>query len=95
MSQYELMMVMDPEIDDDQVEGMQERVRTFVAERDGQLTGEDHWGRRKLAFRIGKFSEGNYFVAQLELEPAPAKELEGTLNMAENVLRYLLVLRKR
>ena len=95
MSQYELMMVVDPEVDDGQVEDLKERVRTFVAERDGQLTGEDHWGRRKLAFRIGKFIEGNYFVAQLELEPAPAKELEGTLNMAEDVLRHLLVLRKR
>ena len=95
MSQYELMMVMDPEVDEDQVEGVKERVRTFVAERGGQLTGEDHWGKRKLAFRIGKFSEGNYFVAQLDLEPAPAKELEGTLNMAEDVLRHLLVLRKR
>jgi len=89
------MLLVNPETDDDQVEGIKERIRAFVAERGGHLTGEDDWGRRKLAYRIGKFTESKYLVAQLDLEPAPAKELEGTLNMMEDLLRHMLILRER
>ena len=94
MRHYELMLVVNPEVDDEQVESLKERVKSFVADRGGEITQEDHWGRRKLAYKIGKFSEGNYIVSQLNLEPAPAKELESTLNMSEDLIRHLLVLQE-
>ena len=94
MRSYEMMLVINPEADDDQVEGVKDRVKQFVTDRGGEFTAEDHWGRRKLAYRIGKFTEGNYFLAQLNLDPAPAKELEGTLNMSEEIIRHLLILQE-
>lgn len=91
MRQYELMMVLRPDADDEQVESVVERVKQFVTERGGEVGDEQHWGRRKLAYHIDKFSEGNYYLAQLQMEAAPAKELEGTLKFAEDVIRHLLV----
>ena len=93
-SSYELMLVISPEATDEQVEGIQSRVKAFVTERGGEYTKEDHWGRRKLAYHIGKFAEGNYYLAYFDLAPASAKELEGTLNLMENVIRHLLVLQE-
>lgn len=90
-SSYELVLVLSPEAADDQVESLKDRVKAFVADRGGEFTKEDHWGRRKLAYRIGKFTEGNYYLANFNLDPASAKELEGTLNLVENVIRHLLV----
>ena len=95
MRHYELMMVVNPDVDDEGVEALKERVRRFVTDNGGQLTSEDHWGKRKLAYRIGSHIEGNYFLAQLDLEPAPAKALEGNLNMAEDVIRHMLVLHEQ
>ena len=91
MRSYELMVLINPEIDDEAVEGLKERVRRFVADNAGEWNDEDHWGRRKLAYRIGKFTEANYFLVKLNLDAAPAKALEGTLNASENILRHLLV----
>ena len=92
LRQYELMLIINPEIDDESVEGLKSRIKEFVSGQGGEFGDEDHWGKRKLAYKIGRFSEGNYLVSQLNLEPTSAKELERTLNFSEEVIRYLLVL---
>ena len=91
MRHYELMLVLNPEADDEQLENFKGRVRTFVADRGGEIASEEEWGRRQMAYQVGKYKEGNYLLAHLSLEPAPAKELERILNMLEDVIRHLLV----
>ena len=89
---YELAVIINPETGDEQAEALKSQVRTLVTDGGGEITGEDDWGRRKLAYPIGKHSEGNYFLTRFSLDAVPAKQLEGTLNLAEDVIRYLLVL---
>ena len=91
MRPYELMLVLSPEADDQRVEGFKTRMRTFITDRGGEVNSEDLWGKRKLAYRIGRFSEGNYFLTRFHLDPAPVKELENFLNVSEDVIRHLLV----
>lgn len=90
-SSYELVLVISPEVAEEQVEALKARVKAFVADRGGEFIKEDHWGRRKLAYRMSKFTEGNYYLAYFNLDPASAKELESTLNLVEDVIRHLLV----
>ena len=91
MRNYELMLVMDPETDDDRVGAVMDRVRRVIGDQGGEVVREENWGRQKLAFKIGRFTEANYHLAQLHIEPTAAKALENSLNLAEDVMRHMLV----
>ena len=91
LRQYELMMMLDPEVDEDRVSAIVERVKSFVSERGGEFAEGNHWGKRKLAYKIGSLTEANYLLANLEMDPEPAKELEGTLKMTEEIVRHMLL----
>jgi len=89
--EYELVMVISPEVPDESVPATMDRVQQFIQERGGQVTKVDPWGRRRLAYRIRRHSEGNYVVAQFSLDPKAVRALEGNLELAEDVLRHLVV----
>ena len=91
MREYELVMVISPEVPDESVPATMDRVQQFIQERGGQVTKVDPWGRRRLAYRIRRHSEGNYVVAQFSLDPKAVRALEGNLELAEDVLRHLVV----
>lgn len=90
MRQYELMIMLDPAADEDRVSAIVSRVKNFVSERGGEFVEGNHWGKRKLAYKIGNLTEANYLLANLEMDPQPAKELEGTLKMTEEIVRHML-----
>ena len=75
MREYELVMVISPEVPDESVPATVDRVQQFIQERGGQVTKVDPWGRRRLAYRIRRHSEGNYVVAQFSLDPKAVRAL--------------------
>ena len=92
MRQYEVVVVMSPEVPDEEVSDTIERlIRRPVEERGGEVQDVNHWGRRKLAYPIERQLEGNYIVTQLRLDPQQTKELEQRLHISEEVMRHLLV----
>lgn len=91
MRDYELMVVLTPELDDDGVGATTERVRSLVTARGGEVVDVQPWGRRRLAYPIQKFRDGYYAVAKLKLDPEAAEPLERSLRLAEPVIRHLLV----
>lgn len=92
MRQYELVVILNPDVADEEVDGAVERlIRRPVEDRGGQVQEINHWGRRKLAYPIQKRLEGNYVVTQLRLEPEQTRELEQRLQISEEVMRHLLV----
>ena len=91
MRDYELMMVISPEVSDEGVPGTVERVEKFIQERGGEVKQVDPWGRRKLAYPIERHLEGHYVVAQFSLDPQAVRALEGNLQLAEDVIRHLVV----
>ena len=92
MRKYELVIVMDPDADEERVGSVVERVKQLVTASSGAVTEEDLWSRRKLAYPIGKFSEGQYYLAHVQMEPELTGELERSLNLAEDVIRHMLVI---
>jgi len=88
---YELTVIIDPEIAEEDVPQALEKLTELIARRGGNIIGIDHWGRRKLAYPIKHHGEGNYVVAQLEFEPGKTEELESSLHLSEEFLRHLLV----
>jgi small subunit ribosomal protein S6 len=80
-----------PEVDDDRLTAVMERVRRIVGEHAGSIADEDHWGKRKLAYKIGKNSEAKYHLAHLSMEGDGTAELENGLRLTEDVIRHLLI----
>lgn len=91
MRQYEMMIILDPEIDDRQVPAALERYLTVVKNDKGTIDNLDVWGRRRLAYDITKRSEGIYAVVNFTAEPATAKEMDRQLNLSESILRTKLL----
>lgn len=91
MRNYELMYVVSPEVEEEGIAGTLERVKRFVDQNGGSMTHEEHWGRRKLAYPVREFKEGNYILMRFQMEPAHTVELERTLKVTEGVLRHLLM----
>ena len=87
MRQYELMVILDPELDDRTVQPSLERFLKVVTTDGGSVDNVDIWGRRRLAYEIQKKSEGIYAVIDMNAEPDAVKELDRQLNLNEAVLR--------
>lgn len=91
MSCYELVFILRPDVTDEEVPDAVNRVSEIVKKVDGSVSEVIQWGRKKMAYPIKKFAEGNYVLAKLELKPTSTKELEASLKLSSEVLRHLLV----
>ena len=91
MRDYELMVVLTPELDDDGVTATTERVKSLVAARGGEVVDVQPWGRRRLAYPIKRLRDGYYAVAKLKLDPEAAEPLDRSLRLTEPVIRHMLV----
>jgi small subunit ribosomal protein S6 len=87
MRQYELMVILDPEVEERTVQPSLEKLLTVVKTDGGSIDKMDIWGRRRLAFDIAKKSEGIYAVVDFTSTPDTAKELDRQLGLNEAVLR--------
>ncbi len=91
MRDYELVMIVSPEVEDDAVNSTVERVQQFIAEQGGQVKEVTPWGRRKLAYPIDRHMEGSYVAAQLSLDPQRLRALDENLKLSDDVIRHLVV----
>jgi len=91
MRRYELMVIVDPELDDRTVAPSLDKFLNVIRKGGGAVENVDVWGRRRLAYEIKKKSEGIYAVVDMTAEPALAKELDRQLNLNESVLRTKLI----
>ncbi len=88
---YELTVIISPELEDEKLEAAINNVSQFITQRGGVISGVDRWGKRKLAYPIKHFMEGYYVLTQFSMKPALSKELEARLHISEEVLRHLLI----
>jgi len=91
LHEYELVVVMNPDIPEEDVAAAIERVTGAVTSRGGEVAEVAPWGRRKLAYPINRHVEGNYVVSQIKLDPGRAHELESGFAISDDVLRHLLI----
>lgn len=90
---YELVYVVRPDIADDNLDSIVEKVSQFVTGRSGTISEVERWGKRKLAYPIKHFNEGNYILARFKLSPAGAKEVEANLQITEEIIRFLIIVK--
>jgi small subunit ribosomal protein S6 len=87
MRRYELMVILDPELEERTVAPSLDTFLNVIRQGGGTVENVDIWGRRRLAYEIAKKTEGIYAVVDLTAEPAVVKELDRQLNLNESVLR--------
>jgi small subunit ribosomal protein S6 len=93
MREYEIMLILPAEVDDKVIGGVTDRISQVLGEHGGQLGAIDRWGRRRFAYAIDKRSEGFYLVARFTAEPDGLKELDRVLSLADDVIRFKVVVR--
>ncbi|BFV58036.1 small subunit ribosomal protein S6 [Kitasatospora gansuensis] len=87
MRHYELMLILDPSVEERAVAPLIENFLNVVRTGGGKVEKIDTWGRRRLAYEINKQSEGIYSVIDLKATPEVVKELDRQLSLSESVLR--------
>jgi small subunit ribosomal protein S6 len=91
MRDYELVAIISPEVDEEGVSKIVDKVTQSIDNRGGAVEEVKKWGRRKLAYPIRKFMEADYVLARFKLTPKSVKELEGEISASADILRYLVV----
>jgi small subunit ribosomal protein S6 len=94
MRTYELAIVADPRLSDDEHAAILDETKQLISHRGGEVVREESWGKRKLAYPIRKLSEGRYTFLFLQMEAGAAplfNEVELRLRQNDRVLRYLTV----
>ena len=91
MREYELMVILDPDLEERTVAPSLDRYLNLVRQDGGDVASVEIWGRRRLAYEIDKKSEGIYAVVTLSAEPATVKELDRQLTLNESVMRTKVI----
>jgi ribosomal protein S6 len=91
MHEYELVTIINPEVDDEGVSKIIEGVGKSIGDRGGVVDETNKWGKRKLAYPIKKFMEGSYILTRFKLEPKLIRDFEAEIRDVEQILRHLVV----
>ena len=91
MNIYELVYIIQPNLDDDGVKAVDDRIGQAIFGEDGTITSTDHWGKRRLAYPIRGHFEGHYILHNLSMPPTAVLNVERQLRLSEDVLRFLVI----
>ena len=91
MNKYELAVVVNAKIEDEARNATIEKVKEYITRFGGTVTEVEDWGKKKLAYDIQKMSEGFYYFIQFDAAAEVPAELEQSVRIMDNVLRFLCV----
>ena len=89
---YEAILITDPQLNEESMAELKNQFGEMVTRHGGRVEDSQFLGKRKLSYRIGKFSEGNFLQVKLQLPPAGLDGLKKMANLIEPVVRLLVVL---
>ena len=90
MRQYELILIIQPDLDEDETKGVIDRVQSMVTANGGQILKTDLWGLKQLAYEIQDFRDGYYVYMEVEFSPEFGTEIKQNLRYVEPVIRHML-----
>ncbi len=91
MNKYELALVVNAKIEDDERAAVVEKAKEYITRFGGTITNVDEWGKKRLAYEIQKMREGFYYFIQFDAEADVPAQLEASVRIMDNVLRFLCV----
>jgi small subunit ribosomal protein S6 len=91
MPLYENVFIARQDVTSAQVEALTDQLTALLKERGGDVKKREYWGLRNLAFRIKKNRKGHYVLLNIEAPPSALHEMERTMRINEDVLRFLTI----
>ena len=91
MKLYELIMILDPALAEEEVEGQIEEMREWVLKGGGTIHEVQRWGKKRLAYEVKKRREGYYVLLHLTADAKTASSLDRNLKISERVLKHMRV----
>tara|TARA_B100000686_G_scaffold354922_1_gene468222 strand:- start:21941 stop:22294 length:354 start_codon:yes stop_codon:yes gene_type:complete len=91
MRQYETMVLLSPELDEDAVEKKIQGVENHLKENDSEIISVDRLGKKRLAYPINKQRHGTYFVVTYKAEKGVISEMEQSMRLDEETFRYMTI----
>lgn len=88
---YEILFIADPNLGEPEVDALTTLVQGFVEKEGGRIQKVEKWGKKRLAYLVGKHREGSYVLIVAEAGPALVKEVERRLKVTDGVIRYVTV----
>lgn len=90
MRNYELVCILQPDLEESVSKEIVERIQGWVTESGGSVEKTESWGRRKLAYMIHKHTDGQYVMLSISIDPKSASDLERNIRFLEPVIRHML-----
>ena len=91
MNKYELVVVLNGNLEDDARDAAMERILSYITRFGGTVENVDDWGKKKLAYEIQKMTEAFYYVVKFEAPLDAPAQIENNVRIMEQVIRFLIV----
>lgn len=91
MRKYELLYIVQPNLEEEQLNELQEKIVSIITEQGGQVNETKQWGKKHLAYEINDFNDGNYIELQFEGTPQVVAELDRVIKITDGLLRHIIV----
>ncbi len=90
MRNYEVIFIIHPDLDENAVTGIVDRVKSWITDAGGSIAKVDLWGRRRMAYEIRKQREGQYVALKTQMDPTFGAVLERNLRLTEPIMRFMI-----
>ena len=91
MRRYDLIFIVQPELNEEETKGVTERYLQIIAAQKGTIIKTEDWGKRRLAYDINKQSKGNYILVDFYGPGSMIKEIERNLKIDDKILKFLSI----
>ena len=91
MRSYEVIFIVHPDLDENALKGVVDRVQSWITDSGGTVDKVDKWGKRRMAYSIRKQREGQYVFMDSQFSPSFSAELERNMRFLEPILRYSII----
>ena len=91
MRDYEILYIVRPDLDENEVGEAAKKVENLIESVGGSVQRTNIWGKRRLAYEVAHLREGHYVLTDFQIEAARVPEMEATLRISDQVFRHLIV----
>ena len=92
MRKYEIIFIAQPDLDEENLNTIIEKIKSWIADNKGEVVSVDNWGKKRMAYRIRKQRDGQYILITANMEPASVKNLSQNMRFVESIMRSMITL---
>ena len=90
MRKYEIIFIAQPDLDEENLNNVIEKIKGWITEEKGEVVSVDNWGKKRMAYRIRKQRDGQYVLITANLEPASVKKINLDMRYIESIMRSMI-----